>query len=55
MVEAQQQRGGGRLTTDIIARIAKEDFNATYTPKGIYGLLDRIGMSHISIAWASEG
>lgn len=48
IVEAGQQRGGGRLTATDIARIAKEDFNATYTPKGIYGLLHRIGMSWVS-------
>lgn len=48
IVDARQQRGGGRLTAIDIARIAKEDFNATYTPKGIYGLLKRIGMSWVS-------
>ncbi|MFD1245950.1 winged helix-turn-helix domain-containing protein, partial [Paralysiella testudinis] len=28
--------------------MAKEDFNASYTPKGIYGLLSRIGISWVS-------
>ena len=45
IVEAQQQRGGGRLTAKDIAQIAKEQFNANYTPKAIYPLMKRIGMS----------
>ncbi|MDM1545587.1 IS630 family transposase [Ignatzschineria indica] len=48
IVEAQQQRGGGRLTAKDIAQIAKEQFNANYTPKAIYPLMKRIGMSWIS-------
>ena len=48
IVEAQQQRGGGRLTAKDIAQIAKEQFNANYTPKAIYPLMKRIGMSWVS-------
>lgn len=48
IVDAGQQRGGGRLTAEDIAQIAKEQFNASYTSKGIYALMKRIGMSWIS-------
>ncbi len=48
IVKEQEQRGGGRLTAKDIAEIAKNDFNAHYTHKGIYRLLHNIGMSWIS-------
>ena len=48
IVEAQALRGGGRLVASDIQKIASEQYQVEYTEKGIYTLLNRIGMSWIS-------
>lgn len=48
IVQAQQEKQGGRLTGEQIVKLAKEHFNVDYHPDAIYVVLRRLGMSWIT-------
>ena len=48
VVSLQESRSGGRITGDDIVKMAKDEYNVTYSRPGIYKLLSRMGLSWVS-------